>query len=447
MKFSYNKQFYKSPLSQIVINGVKTEVYSIAVDSQDGKSSNIIIPKHITEVGTYSNIFKTHNGVLRVPKAPGHHFLLINSYRCDTSFGPAVIVRHNTKFVKIRKEFRTPIISSSNKECSDQLFMQEIELFYCKDLRMTVLGEIRMIPSALLANDPDPVLQELNSGIPFLACCEIITCEGVGHLVADSREILIDVLCRVRQADIDMESGLCNESNPEGVILVNVKRLHSRNLFDASNYMLFKANNFTRALHNYYEIDQGRLRFYKDLRNPCLAAAWDDASAEKDGQIEKLLEADSHAKICSIKQEMTSADSDEQKYTTPETSKIHYKRVSAAIESTSNTTKEILRKLMTTAESSNDDKTDCKENSSGNIKIKNLFSDEFNSCNSEADVAPLVKQSFPRLPSPPISTKPEVSLQSVIQPNKQSELGSSSRLWDKLFFMENRSLASYYPTN
>lgn len=304
-----------------------------------------------------------------------------------------------------------------------------------------------MVPASLLNNQSDPILEELQSPEGYMACCEIITPFGVAHLVADSRAVLFEILCRIRQTDLELAREVQNQSQPEGVILINVKKIVLSDSCNRHKSSIFKVNKLTRALLYYYDFEPGgRHRLCQDLRNQEIVKVWDLASDECDGQIERLLEADTFQKISALKTEFNSLNNinpieivgSEVNRKSPTEAQEKEQAKFADCEG-----KDLLRKLMITAESSNEEKTDYLDKSQCSVKIKNLFSEEFNSGVSEVESAILEKSGNPSQSKSPLKSSSQMTIQPLM--NVMSHALNASHLWDKLFFLENKSLASNYP--
>jgi hypothetical protein len=242
-KFSYTKGiYYCSEMTYMTDDGNIVKGYEIAVDTQYGYKATLLVCQDVCLNGPYARIFTVQGEkmMMRTPKAPKHHFMLLNGFKCMIGNKPAILVRHNSKFVQLDSDGRSDIDQHTPpakhvayrrpiSECpptSSHHAMDSIDLFYCPDTGKTPLGEIRMIDISDLGDGP---WRTTSTALCKVACCEMLTCQGIAQLVCSDADMLFELLIKIRRVDIDISQSINFDMKRECIRLENLNAQFDRN--------------------------------------------------------------------------------------------------------------------------------------------------------------------------------------------------------------------------
>lgn len=171
------------------------------------------------------------------------------------------IIGHDTRFVRMpdpkeKKEFGGYMPKALNDSMlPTDLFnnspLEEVDLYYCADLKKTPLGEIKCIPS--------DNFRSYNRGVSLfnssMALTELITTDGLAHFFSTEVKTLFRLLLGIRHIDLRIK-GKSQFSNKSTVRLIGLKSYTIKlpqgpNLYGEPSSKAIKLNevtNLTRAV-------------------------------------------------------------------------------------------------------------------------------------------------------------------------------------------------------
>ena len=462
-KFSYTKGiYYCSEMTYMTDDGNIVKGYEIAVDTQYGYKATLLVCQDVCLNGPYARIFTVQGEkmMMRTPKAPKHHFMLLNGFKCMIGNRPAILVRHNSKFVQLDSDGRSDIDQHTPpakhvayrrpiSECpptSSHHAMDSIELFFCSDTKKTPLGEIRIVNTDGL---DIPALQKEKISRSERACCEVITSRGAGHLICSEPDMLFDLLIEIRRLDLKIRESINSYRVDQYIELNGLISLNKTN----SKSLLYRVTSAVRLsiinkVNPYYAPN------FRDLRCQQLADRWQASASYNRVLFNQLMQATTHRKINTVmyvieKNACYAEVSDENKINSPSAKKT--------VNGLGNefTTQRKLSNYLSTAESCTEDTVEGVL--AGIAKIKMPLMSSSNSSSSKEEVYQVEEKTVCtedpiKYDSKLIQLKKEPSYEelepqiSTIQID-HSAVVSKNHLRESLCFLSNNQLSSFFIKN
>ena len=241
IKFSYCQHTYSICQKSYIFDNMAFKGYDFQVEHKIGRIS-FFLPHDFCVNGPYSNIFRIKDKklIIKAPKDPHTSFLLKYSITFTFEGQPAYLVSHDSIFVQLDSDGRSDIDQHMPpskhvayrrpiSECpptSSHHAMDSIDLFYCPDTGKTSLGEIRMIDISDLGEGP---WRTTSTALSKVACCEMLTCQGIAQLVCSDADMLFELLIKIRRVDIDISQSINFDMKKECIRLENLNAQFDRN--------------------------------------------------------------------------------------------------------------------------------------------------------------------------------------------------------------------------